>query len=57
MNQTHRQRRQLHKGPGDPWEENRPLLRRLYLDEGKRAREVKEIMEGKYGFPQVPYGA
>ena len=36
------------------WQENRDVLKRLYLVEGKTASQVKEIMESEHAFPEFP---
>ncbi|KAI1427604.1 hypothetical protein F5Y12DRAFT_791875 [Xylaria sp. FL1777] len=36
------------------WEENKTILRRLYLTERKRLKDVKRVMESEHGFPTTP---
>ncbi|KAI8948543.1 hypothetical protein F4801DRAFT_556522 [Xylaria longipes] len=44
----------------DIWYTHEPIIRKLYLEEKKTLKKVKEIMELKHGFPSFPltmYGA
>ena len=34
----------------DPWEGHKDLLQRLYIDEGKRLKDVMELMEKEHKF-------
>lgn len=35
---------------GDEWKQHRPLITRLYSEEGRTLKEVREHLEQKYGF-------
>lgn len=36
------------------WVTQAPLIQRLYQDERKTLKEVKDILEGEHGFPPNP---
>lgn len=38
---------------GDIWETHEPVIRRLYETQRKTLKEVKQIMEQDYAFPEM----
>ncbi|KAI0547122.1 hypothetical protein F4679DRAFT_555375 [Xylaria curta] len=38
----------------DIWHNHEPIIRKLYLEEKKTLKRVKEIMESEHGFPSFP---
>ncbi|KAJ8125861.1 hypothetical protein O1611_g7777 [Lasiodiplodia mahajangana] len=48
------EKRRINRLEDDVWRKNTPTLRRLYLEERRTLKAVKEAMENEHGFPATP---